>query len=212
MDLTGEAIDRIQRLTERARDAEDFSFETIGQSKLQVTNSLTGAVSWIDVPVRAIHRTVMTVADLLAFVSGLDDVEIWVSQTSVTAAIGKHHDSRVVLPLKLNPAFTVLQSLKDLEPKALIRKLRIDLFQCSTNIDLQSPLSSLKFETNSTAESVTRRNDESIAKSVRSKVTGEVEIPDEVMFTFMPIQNFESQSGSSSVRCAIITEIGRAHV
>ena len=210
MDLSAEAIDRIRELTERARDSEQFDFQYSG-SHVRIENQKTGAVRWDDVPVSPLKSTVLTIDDLIAVTSRWDDggtaeVSIWVNSQSVTAVLGSHRDGSVRLPLKLNPAFNVLQNLRVLDPKTLIRKLKVDLFQCTTDIDLKSALSNLKFEVNSTTESTNRKNDESIAKSVRAKVTGESDIPDEVVFTFQAFPEHFAVIGGIRVACAVVTE------
>ena len=207
MDLSGDAIVKITDLTERARDAELYQFQKDG-TRIRITNATDGSVKWIDSLVPSIKATALTIDDLIAVLKVHEQAEsIWVNSQSIIGFIGEHRDGVVKLTLNSNPAFGVLGNLRDLEPKSMIRKLRVDLFQCSFNEDLKASLAYLKFETNATSESTTVKNDVSIAKSVRSKVTNETDIPDEVTLTFQAFPNLSEEiSTAISVSCAVIVE------
>lgn len=204
-----EVIDRVQVLV-KDHQLNRFSFEGDG-TRVRITDRSIGSVKWIDKPV-TVSRTVFGVADLVRFAKNWGGVpgesigEIWVSRDSVLLKIEQHHT--VKLPLAISSIYAAIHDLDDEEPKALIKKLRLGVIGAGAKINVQdfiASLSQVKFETNQTSESVTRKGDESISRSLQAKVTAAKELPDEVAFTF-PLYPSLDMETNVMIHCAVISQ------
>lgn len=162
-------------------------------------NRETGDLVVKDVPQQPMVATMLTVESLCRWVvatradagtSGLHlQPAIYISNDRVTAWLvedtrWRHHATLLLRP---SVAFTVLTSLTELVPKALVQELRFNLCMAEkTPLDLTARLSSLKFETNSELSTDHKFADDAVSKKYRAKVTGEQELPVDCTFRFAP--------------------------
>jgi hypothetical protein len=172
---------------------------------------------WIKIPSPPITATVNSIADLieaekLYVESASDQATIWVTSDRAALFPTSERREKITLPLRVNPAIAILGQLKNLPPKALHRKLKVDLFATSIDpFDFAETIGSLKFETTDTTDNKIRKGDESIAKTVRSTVTGEWSIPESVAFQFPFYPDLfdldhDGIDTTVEIQCAVITE------
>ena len=207
MDLTKEAILEVERLAVAASgaNANSVSYEN---GRARIWNSLTGKLEFETLPISHMDASVTSLDDLGLVEDTYASLgSAWVAPQCVTLFIDERRIGKAILPLRLNPAIAILGKLLKLKPKDLHSRLRIDLFDTrKTPEDFQEVMSVLRFEVNETSEAAIKKGDESIGKSVRSKVTAESEIPDGVVFSFRVYPDLAELDTSVSVSCAVVTE------
>lgn len=207
-DLTAEAIEKIQELAVQASGAESFTmnFET---GRARVFDTKTGTLTWIPIPHLPPNISVRDIKDLeLAFSEyGVpQEATVWVCEMGVALLFDEKRLGKAFMPLTMNPAIRVLKEMRDKTPQQLRRILRIDLFGCKMDPeDFTNVVSALKFESTQATDVKLAKGDESIGKSIRSKVTAESEIPDMVSFEFDVFPDLSVES-KVQIKCAVITE------
>jgi len=215
--LCHEGIQSIAQLVDRKNVAEGFVTSTIDNNRIRIFCAKTGELKWVDVPPSDLKATVYSIADLVeaekTYVeSDGDSPTVWVTESKAVLLPHKDRKASITLPLRVNPAIAVLQRLQCLKPKDLHRKLKVDLFATSIDpFDFAETIGSLKFETTDTTDNKIRKGDESIAKTVRSTVTGEWSIPESVEFSFpfypdLYDLNHDGIDTRVEIQCAVITE------
>lgn len=210
MDLTKEAIDKIEELAVKASgaDAHTFTFE---KGRVRVVNAKTGVVGHLEVPSFPPVMTVRGLGDLTAAINDYGDIDsdatCFIDESSVVVFFDESRNSYATLPLKMNPAIDTLKRMKDLPPAQLRRLLRVELFDVETSPeDFCDVISVLKFEAMQTTDVALRKGDESIGKSVRSKVTAESDIPEQVTFTLPVYPELAGVNTIAQIRCAVVTD------
>jgi hypothetical protein len=209
--ITSDSIEAIESIVNKRRDAEVFDAHAMPDGRVRIFCAKTGEMRFADIPSPQITATVNSVADLIEAEKLYVDHEysqatIWVETNQAVLFPNSERKAKIVLPLRVNPAIAVLGQLKNLQPKALHRKLKVDLFATEVSpFDFSETIGSLKFETTDSTEVKIRKGDESIAKNVRSKVTGEMDVPDDVYFEFVFYPDLRVGS-EVSIACAVITE------
>lgn len=207
MDLSA-AIRMVGDLAVEASKAKSFSFAA-QKGRMQVLDSSTGTIQYIDTPS----------LPLVAGVSGIDDLvtvfdaegkpegaSIWVEPKRVVMFLDRKRIAKVAMGLNMHPAMSSLVELEELSPKDLHRKLRVDLFDTIVSpADFPEVMSVLKFQVTQTNESVLRKGDESIGNNLRAQVTGESELPESVTFTFAVFPELDGLDTREAVQCAVLT-------
>jgi hypothetical protein len=207
-----EAICKIEDLVSGRIAAENHVVSDISVNRIRTFCAKTGEFKWHDVPSLPLIATVNSVADLVEAESlyvnyELSQATVWVETNQAVLFVDSERKGKVTLPLRVNPAIALIGTLKNLQPKVLHRRLKVDLFATEISpFDFAETIGSLKFETTDTTESKLRKGDESIAKSVRSKVTGEIDLPDEASFQFEFYPDLSSVNSNVEIRCAVIAE------
>jgi hypothetical protein len=215
--LTSQGIEEVERIVNERNEAQGFVAHSTEPQRIRLFCAKTGEVKWVEIPASDLKATVYSVADLVEAESTYveaDSVQptVWVTETKAVLHPRKDRKASITLPLRVNPAVAVLQKLQGLTPKALHRKLKVDLFATSIDpFDFAETIGSLKFETTDTADHKIRKGDESIAKTVRSTVTGEWSIPESVEFSFpfypdLYDLNHDGIDTRVEIQCAVITE------
>lgn len=214
--LTSQGIEEVERIVNERNEAQGFVISTTDTQRIRIFCAKTGELKWVDIPASDLKATVYSVADLVEAESTYVEADssqptVWVTETKVVLYPHKDRKAVITLPLRVNPAVAILQKLQNLPPKALHRKLKVDLFATEIRpFDFAETIGSLKFETTDTTDHKTRKGDESIAKTVRSTVTGEWSIPESVAFEFPFYPDlFEIENGIDTtvkIQCAVLTE------
>lgn len=209
MDLAG-AISKIEELAVEASKAGAFDLH-FEPGRARIFNSHTGQLEYQPIPNKYLDATVFGLDDLVTVYNGLktgsDGCSVWVGSESVVLFASAAMLDKAVLPLRINPHLSALQSLTNLTPKELHTKLRVSLFDASVSpVDFKEVMACLKFEVNETSESRILKGDESIGRQVRAKVTGESDIPDGVVFSFSVYPDLPQLNTQVDVACAVITE------
>ena len=210
--ITSDAIETVESIVNKRRDAEVFNAHATSDGRIRIFCAKTGEMRFADIPSLPITATVNSVADLIEAESlyvdrSMSQATIWVETNQAVLFPDSERKAKIVLPLRVNPAIAVLSQLKNLQPKALHRKLKVDLFATEIEpFDFAETIGSLKFETTDSTEVKIRKGDESIAKNVRSKVTGEMDVPDGVVFEFEFYPDLADVTSTVSIQCAVITE------
>jgi hypothetical protein len=207
-----EAICKIEDLVSGRIAAENHVVSEVTSNRIRTFCAKTGEFKWHDIPSLPLIATVNSVADLVEAESLYVDssryqATVWVETNQAVLFVDSERKGKVTLPLRVNPAIALIGTLKNLQPKVLHRRLKVDLFATEVSpFDFAETIGSLKFETTDTTEAKIRKGDESIAKNVRSAVTGEKDIPDEVTFTFDFYPDLGGGTFEVDIRCAVITE------
>lgn len=213
MDLT-DAIEKIGSLAVQASGAKAITM-TLDKGRATLFNSQTGELSFTDVPQPPPDIVVTGIEYLVDAIGDYGDTEgtAWVSEDRITVLFDARRIGRAVLPLRLNPAIGVLKSLKDKTPVNLRKLLRVDLFGLEISpADFVAVISNLKFEATQTHDVKLQKNDESIGKSIRSKVTAESEIPDSVSFVLSVYPDLTEVQSDVTIRCEVVTDAGSGTV
>lgn len=207
MDLSA-AISKIGELAVGASGAKSVSV-SVAHGRATIFDSKTGELNYTDVPQPPPDVVVTDMEDLVNVYSkyGDEDGTVWVAVDNVTALFDERRIGKAVLPLRLNPAIGVLKSLKDKTPVALRKLLRVDLFGLEiAPSDFVAIISNLKFEATQTNDVKLAKGDESIGKSIRSKVTAESEIPEDVSFVLSVYPDLAEVKTDVTIRCAVVTD------
>jgi len=116
---------------------------------------------------------------------GLDHAppSIFVQPNAITVALDfeEYNLARVKVPIHINPLFGYLtsQPIKG-EPAAVVKSLRYNLKSAlTTSPDPTQSLAVLKFNSSSETETTAKVNDEGMSKTLKAKVSGATEIPDD---------------------------------
>lgn len=152
---------------------------------------MTGEISWEDIPFNE-YGTVDSIEDLVNVVAEFKpDVEkypqpvIWVSKGE--AVFFPYSDSQNYFSLQLisNRVFDFISRCSG-QHKQVMNTLRYEIAPIVNILqdDFMVAMSALKFDTTSETGSIVRQGDESLSKSIKSKVTGEVKLPEFVVFSF----------------------------
>ena len=209
MDLTAMAIEKIEQLAVDASGAKSFLL-TGEASRVRIFNSKTGTVEYQEIPELPPELTVCRLADLAQASLEYGDVvecTVWVSSQSVTVLFDRRRIGKATLPLRINPAINILQLLRDLTPAQLRKHLTVALYGTDIKpFDFTECISNLKFESTQTNETKLAKGDESIGKSVRSKVTAEWQIPDRVSFRLPVYPDLSELDTVVEIECAVLTD------
>lgn len=214
-ELTAAAIEKIEELAVNASGSNDITV-TYEQGRARIYNSRTGDLTYVAIP--SVPPTIMVagIDDLIQACSDYgsnDEVSIWVGSKDVTLLFDVTRIGSATLPLRINPAINVLQIIRDKTPAQLRRILRVDLFGADIQpSDFVEVISNLKFEATQTNDVKLAKGDETIGKSVRSKVTAESEIPDSVSFRIMVYPDLVDLDTDIHVKCAVITDASQGTV
>ena len=215
--LTSQGIEEVERIVNERNEAQGFTISSTDPQRIRIFCAKTGEVKWVEIPASDLKATVYSVTDLIKAESTFVEADssqptVWVTETKAVLYPRRDRKAVITLPLRVNPAVAILQKLQSLPPKALHRKLKVDLFATEISpFDFAETIGSLKFETTDTTDHKTRKGDESIAKTVRSTVTGEWSIPESVTFSFPFYPDlFELEHDgidtTVKIQCAVITE------
>lgn len=215
MDLTKEAIEKIESLVVEARKASDFEFREDSKSgTLAIRNRSEGTIQYEPLPNSVLNATVSSIAvmgDVLGFyedkISNFETLgpTVWVSGDKAILFIDQAQLNRATLHLRLNSAFTDIQRFITLEPRELLKQMTYCLNGCDVSDGFYQSLRQVKFETTSNSESKSFKGDESIAKSVRSTVTGENVLPDEITIAFSAYPSLDIET-KFAILCAVIVD------
>lgn len=143
----------------------------------------------------------------------------WISHHRVAAvfndSVAGHRDCRAILLLRPADVFTWLLKLENLAPRDLVWMLRFRLFATTqTPENLRDRVSVLKFASDKEAEHNNTGLDASVARSVRDRVTGASQLPEEVVFSFLPYPDLAAELGNQmvDVRCVVRVDIAAEKV
>ena len=184
-----------------------------GDGTFLVVSRYTGTAKIVDAEA-PLFGTVASIIDMGVVAAenstdGESPVGVFVSKDKAVLQLGDNirAKSRFTLPLRVNPVVRVLQSgCLNMTHKACVRVLRVDL--ASVRLcpeDFKTVMFTLKFQSENETTSVTRKGDESIAKSVKAKVTGESEIPEDLSVTFSVYPDV-TPNYLSLVKCSVIID------
>lgn len=188
MEFTAEAIDRIETLAVKASGAEAYRFGDDESGRVRVSNTHTGDISFTDLPTRPINARVFSINDLVAtereYCKDTVGSTVWVGFSEVRLLVDETRFGLIRMPMRVNPIVEVLRNMRNLTPKVLHRKLKIDLFSAEmAPFDFAEVIGSLTFKTN----------------EINSDITDSLHVefdmyPDVNLFTMV------------KVRCAVIAE------
>jgi len=209
-DLTAEAINKIGDLAVLASGANSVSV-TIQSGRAQILDTKTGKLTFQDVPELPPKIIARGIDDLEKACEKYGHIEcssaVFVSESNVVLLFDETRIGSATMRLAMNPAIKVMQTMRDKTLAQLWRLLRVDLYGIETAPhDFCEVISNLKFEATQTNEVKLAKGDESIGKSIRSKVTAESEIPDTVKFTLSVYPDLVEVSTDVTIDCAVVTE------
>lgn len=184
-----------------------------GDGTFLVVNRQSGTAKIVDAEA-PLFGTVASISDMGVVAAenstdGESPVGVFVSKDKAVLQLGDNlrAKNRFTLPLRVNPVVrTLATGCLNMSHKACVRVLRVDL--ASVRLypeDFKTVMSALKFQSENETTSVTRKGDESIAKSVKAKVTGESEIPEELSVTFSVYPDVIPDY-LSLVKCSVIID------
>ncbi len=185
-----EAFEFLTKLGSKADRVYDIRHDTpVG--KIEVINNMTGDIRWEDVPfneygnVDSIEDLVNVVAEFTPDVDKYPQPTIWVSKQE--AVFFPYADSQNYFSLQLiaNPVFAFISRCSG-QHKQVMNTLRYEIAPIVhiAQSDFMLAMSALKFDTTTETGSIVRQGDESLSKSIKSKVTGEAKLPEFVVFNF----------------------------
>lgn len=162
----------------------------------------------VRIPIRAKPRNHI-VPDLDHFISAFDFyaeselvAPIWVSDACVVSILDDNglRLNKITLPLILSSAFIALSHCGEwIDQRSLIRLLRIDLRGTIPDAILLDRIRKVQFENGQIVSQTSTKSRESMGKQITSQVTGEGEIPDEVILDVPVFFRGESYSVVCSV-------------
>lgn len=205
-----EALHYIGQQAVVASKACNSNIEEMTDGRWLVTNDSRGEVRIVDVsPVE--HGTVCSIEDLLkvadTYAGTIKGVYVSRSQAVLQLEDAKRPKSRYKLELRLNPLIEGLRNgCTGMDHRTCMRILRVNLASAIiTPCDFKSVMSKLKFENTEENASSVKKGDESIGKSIRAKVTGEGDIPEEITVSF-PIYPDVLPGCMAAVKCSVIID------
>lgn len=181
-------------------------------------NDVTGEVVLVEKDPPRCGASVLDLSSLILFVNRSEELVqkntcVFVSETEVTAVldyVGGHASSRISLKLHPSPVFKWLDQSHSGSPKDITGSIRYFLSSAGISPeDLAQRLSVLKFETQSEESHQIRPKDEGVSRSMRSKVTGESEIPTQAAVSFIvyPDINEDMELRNSDTEVTVELEI-----
>lgn len=212
-----EAFEFLTKLGSKADRVYDIRHDTpVG--KIEVINNMTGEIRWEDIPfneygcVDSIEDLVNVVADFKPDAEKFLQPTIWVSKAE--AVFFPYADSQNYFSLSLasNPVFVFLTRCTG-PHKQVMNTLRYEIAPI-VNIqqdDFMVAMSALKFDTSTETGSIVRQGDESLSKSIKSKVTGEVKLPEFVVFSFHVYPELDISTQFELV-CSVIVDPSTGNV
>lgn len=133
---------------------------------------------------------------------------VWYGQDKVVLVIddNRHRVENATLTLERSDVFNVLISLRHspqwFEPKPFIRLLRVDLAGTLEPGALIERVRRLKFDNGQVVTAKITRDDESMGREIRSRVSAEGEIP-EAVDLFVPVYKTTGETERYALRCAV---------
>lgn len=207
-----EALQYLNELAVKASTNQLNEITDNGDGTFLVVSRYTGTAKVVDSQ-SPLFGSVASVVDLGIVASSIKEDEevvgVFVSKDKAVLQLGDNirPKDRFTLPLRVNPVVrTLAVGCQNMSHKACVRVLRVDL--ASVRLypeDFKTVMSALKFQSENETTSVTRKGDESIAKSVKAKVTGESEIPEELSVTFSVYPDVIPDY-LSLVKCSVIID------
>lgn len=113
-------------------------------------------------------------------------IATFVSPTEVVTIVdySEFRANTIRVPLTQSSILSFLKHGCEGVPKDVIRALKYNLKSAVSGPEILPALQSLKFEVNKTAQHDNAHNDEAVSQSLKARVTGATEIPDEFEVTF----------------------------
>jgi len=187
-------------------------------SSMVIVNNVTGEAKVIEKPVPVWSAGVSDIDSFCAAVRKYFDpnhtVGIWIARDRVYGvyvdSIGNFSEGSLFLRLDASSAFGELLQLEGLSPIDLSDRLRFNLAGTTqTPGSFAELVSVIKFESGANAEFSVQGNDKSIRKSVLEKASGSDNLPESVVFSFLPYPDLAEQMGRQNVdvRCIVRTNV-----
>lgn len=208
--MIAEAMEWIRTAVNRGR----CSIVEKDTARIVVMDCITGEIVEHDRPFPPWKSVVGTLDSLAAgvrrFCDSGSNPAIWIASSQVTVILDdtqeSFRDCRIGMTLAQSDVFGQVGQLQKLSPKDLVWKLRYSLFE-TTQVpeQLKTVLSAVKFSSGREAEHGNTALDASVARTVREKVTGTAQLPEEVVFSFLPYPALANDLGRQvvDVRCVL---------
>lgn len=183
-----------------------FTFDTTGKEDV-VIDRVNGKVVRTQKPVHQQARF-SSVEDLIRFAGAHTWLftSYFISNKRVIAVDQDEPRNYASVELEVNPIVAVLQNCREMEHAAAMRRLRVDFAAVEIEPEtFRGVLGKLKFATGSDTESAIGKGDESLSRKVRASVTGESEIPEEIVVRF-PVYPTLDLETACAVECSVIID------
>jgi hypothetical protein len=154
-------------------------------------NMFTGQVSLVDKTEPPISHILFDIGSMIQFLTNISlenasRTRIFIEPSMIVCILdyGDFRANTVRVPLTQSPILAFLSRTSTDEPKEAIRSLKYNLKSAISLPDPVPSLQTLKFESSSSAEHQNKTADEGVSRSLKSKVTGAAEIPEEFTVRF----------------------------
>lgn len=204
-----EALQHIGSVAVEASRVRHTQFEELSDGNWLLTDPASGVIKIVNIG-QFEHGTVCSIEDLLKVADTYPDTikGVYVNKTQAVLQLrgADQPKARYVLPLRLNPVIDVLGACSNMTHIACMKMLRVHLASADiTPDDFKTVMSALKFENTQENATTIKKGEESIGRSIRAKVTGEGNIPEEIRVSF-PVYPDVPPHFVAEVRCSVIID------
>jgi len=188
----------IDAITQLARNS---VFKQVYEDHREITflDMVNGALENVTKSEPPISHTMFDIQSMIQFLeersAASETPFIFVEKLMITCILDHRgfQVNRLCVPLSQSPILEFLCRLSTGQPKDVIRSLKYNLKSAILIPDPIPALQTLKFESSSSAEHQNRPTDEGVSSSLKSKVTGAAEIPEEFTVRFQMYPSIASE-------------------